>query len=657
MEVGEKIFATFLENKILSQDKLELIKEKVGNYWGNHLHYFSLLKGEDRFDDVLNVLKNHWSITQDDIDELERQLEEENQCFLEDKKEEKDSDYNDITIQEEKTENKRRDIPEEIFIKKFLEEKKKSKIFSKEQIDLMIRNKDNLYEKIKWYQIPKDNAIYYTTIQLYRFIDSWGADLKIKPEKLDWKICSIILNKINWAHEIQDVTNFYRRNNTTQENENIFFEGVIKYIGSTLAKINPDSSHVMQDGSFSLEYKWKEHDFRLNSMPWRCWGSSYCGYTIRLTSEWNAINFDSIELLPFAKKQLTKMIENKIGWLNLFTGPTWSWKSTTIYAMLNKVDKIKYWVISVEKPIESQIFWVLQTQEDTEIIREDKNAYTMFHAIKWCLRQSPDLIFLWELRTKEEIHEGVKAALVWNKVISTMHTNSAVDTLLREKEEWLTNNVIWNANKFIVAQRLVSKLCPHCSIEDKNSSEHIDDIKRYFERWKLFFQKNISNLLDDMDIDDIKNIDNLLLSIEWEIQSISKEDFILCKNLLILNFEKIKKLKTKSEIKKFILGLVKNFPYPEDREYIENEIKNWKIKLANTNWCQFCKEWYKGRIMVLEILEIEKSIKRFIQDDSMKLIDLEKYLLDKWFINMEIYWKILALRGQTTIEKVEELID
>lgn len=78
------------------------------------------------------------------------------------------------------------------------------------------------------------------------------------------------------------------------------------------ARINADLKHVMQDGSFSKTYRRKTRDFRLNSMPCRCYGKPHPRYAVRLTSEGDSIDFDKINMLPFTKAKYGKMIEGKV---------------------------------------------------------------------------------------------------------------------------------------------------------------------------------------------------------------------------------------------------------------------------------------------------------------------------------------------------------
>lgn len=99
-------------------------------------------------------------------------------------------------------------------------------------------------------------------------------------------------------------------------------------------------------------------------------------------------------MLPCTAKYYDRMIQNKIAGAIIITGPTGSGKTTTIYGMLNKVDSKKFGVLSVEKPIESRLQGIHQTEEDT-IPRDDpKESYNLKLAIKGVLRQALDLIFV-----------------------------------------------------------------------------------------------------------------------------------------------------------------------------------------------------------------------------------------------------------------------
>lgn len=125
------------------------------------------------------------------------------------------------------------------------------------------------------------------------------------------------------------------------------------------------------------------------------------------------------------------------------------------------------------------------------------------------------------MRDREEVQETIKAALVGNKLITTFHTNSIVDTILRLQEEGLTRNAIGNGVKYITAQRLVPTLCPHCSLSDPDTSKKLEKMMKPFERSKRNLQAHIMKHFLNADIGDTGDIEILL---EREFHFLTQED-------------------------------------------------------------------------------------------------------------------------------------
>lgn len=558
---------------------------------------------------------------------------------------EKEKEFIEIKSLKEETEEPEGKVEEEKLVK-----------LSQNEINDLIKNWENLYKKVLGNQVPREDNIFYAKVQLYRFIDSRASDFILETQKRDWKIQYKVIFKIDGENELQDSSNWARPEDNSSSNDNLFFESVRRWIGSNKWRINADLKHVMQDGSFSLEYKWWIRDFRLNSMPTRCYWVAYPRYVIRLATEWDNCDFDSIKMLPHAKKLYEEMINNKIAWTILITGPTGSWKTTTIYSLLNKVDKNRSSYLSVEKPIESQLYGINQTETDA-IERDDKKErYTNMEALKWILRQALDGVFIWEMRDSVEIIEGINTWLVGNKLITTLHTNSWVDTILRLITEWVNTNAIWNWIKYITAQRLVNELCPHCSIEDPNKKDYLKKISKSFKRAQIFFHREFKRILQDIPEDEF-TLDDIELSIQEKLTFTYWEDKEKILSEIEKNIRKIDKCKTKQEKIDLILDITKDYPYPDFRkEELLKRVDQQNLKTVNEKWCAHCRWWYSWRIMILEILKMDKAIKSFIHKD-IKLNELENFLLNRGHITMEIYGYMLALDWIISVEKLKEFVE
>ena len=186
----------------------------------------------------------------------------------------------------------------------------------------------------------------------------------------------------------------------------------------------------------------------------------------------------------------------------------------------------------------------------------------------------------------------------------------------------------------------------------------IFSLSKIFNRSRLYFLSEMESMLAHLTLSEISDIDTLELHIHDNLVFLSHDDIKDMIELLEENSSKYQKLKTKEERAEFLLRLYDNFPSVELRKWIQAEIDNACIKVANPEWCKHCNKWYtRERTMIVEGLTIDKPIKRFIQDPESKLVDLEKFLLNKGFLNMKMYGYILIMQGITTLEKVNEVID
>jgi type IV pilus assembly protein PilB len=140
----------------------------------------------------------------------------------------------------------------------------------------------------------------------------------------------------------------------------------------------------------------------------------------------------------------------------LTSGPTGSGKSTTLYSALTNLNRVNVNIMTLEDPVENQVDWVNQSQVKPDI------WYTFAYWLRTALRQDPDIIMVWEMRDKETVDIAIEASLTWHLVLSTIHTNSAAETITRILNMWVQPFLIPASVNLIIAQRLVKRLCPHC---------------------------------------------------------------------------------------------------------------------------------------------------------------------------------------------------
>jgi len=221
-----------------------------------------------------------------------------------------------------------------------------------------------------------------------------------------------------------------------------------------LAGIKLDERRKPLDGRFSATIAGRRVDFRVSTFP------TYFGEKVVLRILDSERSRITLEDLGMDKDQLAivrKAVKVPYGMI-LITGPTGSGKSTTLYAMLNEIDRESLNALSLEDPVEYNIPGVSQSQVRPEI------GYTFAAGIRSILRQDPDIIMVGEIRDKETAQLAVQAALTGHLVLSTLHTNNAAGAVPRLVDMGVDPYLLAPTLQLIVAQRLVRRLCPDTGV-------------------------------------------------------------------------------------------------------------------------------------------------------------------------------------------------
>ncbi|MDP1629500.1 MAG: ATPase, T2SS/T4P/T4SS family, partial [bacterium] len=154
----------------------------------------------------------------------------------------------------------------------------------------------------------------------------------------------------------------------------------------------------------------------------------------------------------------------------LNTGPTGSGKTTTLYSILNHLNRKEIKIITVEDPVEYRLSGIVQTQVSKD--------YTFGMALRAILRQNPNIIMIGEIRDEETAKIAVESAMTGHLVLSTLHTNDAVSTFHRLIDLQLDLKTIPDTVNAVIAQRLVRRLCPHCKEKYEPDKETIYQIEK-----------------------------------------------------------------------------------------------------------------------------------------------------------------------------------
>ena len=219
-----------------------------------------------------------------------------------------------------------------------------------------------------------------------------------------------------------------------------------------LAKMKMGEEFLPQDGRFRSQVYEKDIDLRISSLP-TLNGDSL---VMRLLEEKEkTIQISELGFNPGAIEAIERAIKKPAG-LILNTGPTGSGKTTTLYAILNKLNRREVKIITLEDPVEYQIEGIDQTQIDP------RHNLDFAKGLRAALRQDPDIIMVGEIRDFETASISLHAALTGHLVLTTLHTNNAPAGLVRLLDMRIRPFLLVGSINLAIAQRLVRLICPEC---------------------------------------------------------------------------------------------------------------------------------------------------------------------------------------------------
>jgi type IV pilus assembly protein PilB len=219
-----------------------------------------------------------------------------------------------------------------------------------------------------------------------------------------------------------------------------------------MAGMNITETRLPQDGAIKQNINGIDLDLRVSSLP------ILDGEKVVIRILDYSMSTAGLENLGFSEEnyqKLTKIVHNPHG-IILVAGATGSGKSTTVYAMLQKLNTPNRNVITVEDPVEMKIEGVNQVQTMSEI------GLTFSNTLRSILRQDPDIIMIGEIRDDETARIAVRASITGHLVLSTIHTNNSLSTIERLTDMEVERYLLGAALTGIVSQRLCKSLCPHC---------------------------------------------------------------------------------------------------------------------------------------------------------------------------------------------------
>jgi len=316
---------------------------------------------------------------------------------------------------------------------------------------------------------------------LEKFEEEFGSllDLKKRIKEIPTtQVISIIMagavkmkaSDIHFEPQEMDVRMRFRIDGILQDIGN-FPNDVYRFILSRIkmmAKMKINIRDISQDGHFSVEMDGGKINVRTNIIP----GNHGESVVMRLLSQSDTLlSVEDLGLQGLAYERVQKELAKPHGMI-LTTGPTGSGKTTTLYALVNKLNTAGIKIITIEDPIEYEIKNISQTQ-----VAKDR-SYTFAEGLRAIVRQDPDVILVGEIRDEETSDIAINAALTGHLVLSTLHTNSAPASIPRFIELGVKPNLIAPSMNAFIAQRLVRKLCVHCRESYEPAKETISSIKK-----------------------------------------------------------------------------------------------------------------------------------------------------------------------------------
>ena len=222
-----------------------------------------------------------------------------------------------------------------------------------------------------------------------------------------------------------------------------------------MANLDIAERFVPQDGRIGISLGERMVDIRVSSLPTQH-GERL---VMRLLDKARGLlSLEELGMKPDERKRLEELIRRPNGMI-LFTGPTGSGKSTSLYAILQALARPQVNIITVEDPIEYDLPGVGQVQVN------DKAGLTFSSSLRSILRQDPDIIMIGEMRDFDTAHIGIQSSLTGHLVLSTLHTNDSISAVTRLIDMGIEPYLVSGSLLGVVAQRLVRRICPHCREE------------------------------------------------------------------------------------------------------------------------------------------------------------------------------------------------
>ena len=298
-------------------------------------------------------------------------------------------------------------------------------------------------------------------------------NLAVQQEDIQEAVTTIIVAAMSL-----DVSDIHIEPHETEVRIRFRIDGLLKVVLRYNPRVHPaiisrikitsglkiDEKRVPQDGRMNFN----TYNFRVSTLP------TVQGEKIVMRLASKASDIPSYEELGFQGNNLKNIQEviKKPNGVIVVAGPTGSGKTITLYSTLKRLNKEGVNIMTIEDPVELEMPGLTQCQTNSEV------GLTFELGLRAALRQDPDIIMIGEIRDHETAEVAMHAALTGHLVLSTVHTNSAIETISRFKNMGVPKFILASGLKGIVAQRLVRKVCGECKIKADLTKEIFADMEK-----------------------------------------------------------------------------------------------------------------------------------------------------------------------------------
>jgi type IV pilus assembly protein PilB len=290
-----------------------------------------------------------------------------------------------------------------------------------------------------------------TTLMIGAALKSSASDIHVEAEEADIKIRFRMDGVLHEAAKLPKDTWKY-------------IIGRLKLLAGV--KINVED--VPQDGRITIYLAEEKIDIRVSFLP-TAFGESVVMRLLRAKAV--ALEFESLGVRGRAYEDLKREIDRPNGMI-ITTGPTGSGKTTTLYAILKKLNSSEVKIITLEDPVEYKLEGINQSQIDYS------KSYDFAKGLRSILRQDPDVVMVGEIRDLETAEISIQAALTGHLVVSTIHTNSAAGAIPRFLSMGVKPFLLAPALNAVIGQRLVRRLCPDCKVPAELGPAELEECKK-----------------------------------------------------------------------------------------------------------------------------------------------------------------------------------